>query len=86
VQSENGQALARMIKEHGVKVMQTPPDVLRAELATIDQMFKEESAKNPWFKKVLESQRAWAAKVVPYKNVAFTPYNYAADHYWGPKK
>lgn len=86
VQSENGQALARMIKEHGVKVMQTPPDILRAELATIDQMFKEESAKNPWFKKVLESQRAWASKVVPYKNVAFTPYSYAADHYWGPKK
>lgn len=66
--------------------MQTPPDILRAELATIDQMFKEESAKNPWFKKVLESQKRWASKVVPYKNVAFTPYNYAADHYWGKRK
>tara|TARA_R110002074_G_scaffold398510_1_gene590478 strand:- start:2144 stop:2668 length:525 start_codon:yes stop_codon:yes gene_type:complete len=85
VQAENGQALARMIKKYGVRVMQTPPDILRAELATIDQMFKEESAKNPWFKKVLESQKRWAAKVVPYKNVAFTPYNYAADHYWGTK-
>jgi len=83
VQAENGKSLARMIKEHGVKVMQTPADILRAELATIDQIFKEESAKNPWFKKVLASQKAWAQKVVPFKNVAFTPYSYAAEYYWG---
>ena len=86
IQAKNGEALARMVKQHGVKVMKTPPDILRAELETIDQMFKEESAKNPWFKKVLASQREWARKVVPYKNVAFTPYNYAADYYWGGKK
>jgi TRAP-type mannitol/chloroaromatic compound transport system substrate-binding protein len=85
VQAENGKALARMVKEHGVKVMQTPADSLVAELKTIDEMFAEESAKNPWFKKVLASQKAYAAKVVPYKLVAFTPYKYAADYYWGLK-
>ena len=74
-----------MVREHGVRVMKTPPDILVAELKTIDQMFKEESAKNPWFRRVLASQKAWAAKVVPFKNVAFTPYNYAADYYWGGK-
>ena len=83
IQSENGQALQRMVKKHGVRVMKTPEDILIAELKTIDQMFKEEALKNPWFKKVLLSQRAWAEKVVPYKNKAFTPYNYAADYYWG---
>ena len=85
IQRENGKALGRMIRDHGVKVMQTPSDILVAELKTIDEMFAEESAKNPWFKKVLASQKAYAAKVVPYKNVAFTPYKYAADYYWGLK-
>ena len=85
IQRENGKALGRMIRDHGVKVMQTPADILVAELKTIDEMFAEESAKNPWFKKVLASQKAYAAKVVPYKNVAFTPYKYAADYYWGLK-
>ena len=85
IQSENGQALQRMIDKDGVKVMQTPPDILEAELKTIDEMFAEESAKNKWFRKVLASQKHHASKVVPYKNKAFTPYNYAADHYWGDK-
>ena len=85
VQAENGKALKRMVRKYGVKVMQTPADILVAELKTIDQMFAEESAKNPWFRKVLASQKAYAAKVVPYKNVAFTPYKYAADYYWGLK-
>ena len=85
IQAKNGTALAEMVRDHGVKVMQTPPDILVAELKTIDQMFEEESAKNAWFKKVLASQKAWAAKVVPFKNVAFTPYSYAANYYWGKK-
>jgi TRAP-type mannitol/chloroaromatic compound transport system substrate-binding protein len=85
VQGKNGQALKEMIEQHGIKVMRTPKDIILAELQTIDKIFAEESAKNPWFKKVLESQKAWAAKVVPYKRVAFTPYDYAADYYWGQK-
>ncbi len=85
IQAKNGEALKRMVKKHGVKVMRTPADILIAELKTIDTMFAEESAKNPWFKKVLASQKAWAAKVVPFKNVAFTPYSYAANYYWGKK-
>jgi TRAP-type mannitol/chloroaromatic compound transport system substrate-binding protein len=83
MQGKNGQALAEMIEQDGVKVMKTPADIIEAELKTIDAMLAEESAKNPWFAKVLASQKAWAKKVVPFKNVAFTPYNYAADYYWG---
>ena len=83
IQAENGMALTRMIHQHDVKVMKTPEDILIAELKTIDQMFKEESLKNPWFKKVLMSQRRYAEKVVPFKNKAFTPYKYAAEYYWG---
>jgi len=85
IQAKNGQALARMIKEHGVRVMKTPADILVAELETIDIMLAENAAKDPYFAKVLASQKAWARKVVPFKNVAFTPYNYAADYYWKKK-
>jgi TRAP-type mannitol/chloroaromatic compound transport system substrate-binding protein len=74
-----------MIKEHGVRVMKTPADILVAELETIDIMLAENAAKDPYFAKVLASQKAWAKKVVPFKNVAFTPYNYAADYYWKKK-
>ncbi len=46
----------------------------------------EESAKNPFFKKVLDSQRAYASKVVPAKRFMFPPYSFAANYYWPEKK
>ena len=42
----------------------------------------ENSAKSPTFKKVYESQRAYAAKVVPAKRYMFPPYSFAANYYW----
>jgi TRAP-type mannitol/chloroaromatic compound transport system substrate-binding protein len=43
---------------------------------------KENSAKYPTFKKVYESQREYAAKVVPAKRYMFPPYSFAANYYW----
>jgi hypothetical protein len=34
------------------------------------------------FKKVLESQRAYASKVVPAKRFTYPPYSFIANHYW----
>jgi hypothetical protein len=45
-------------------------------------MAAEESAKDPFFKKVLDSQRAYAAKVVPAKRFMFPPYSFAANYYF----
>ena len=45
----------------------------------------EESAKDPFFKKVLESQRVYAAKVVPAKRFMFPPYSFAANYYFPEK-
>ena len=45
-------------------------------------MAAENSAKNPTFKKVYESQREYAAKVVPAKRYMFPPYSFAANYYW----
>jgi hypothetical protein len=46
----------------------------------------EESAKNPVFKKVYDSQREYASKVVPAKRFMQPPYSFAANHYWPQEK
>ena len=49
-------------------------------------MATEESAKNPFFKKVLESQKSYASLVVPAKRFLFPPYSFAANYYWPEDK
>jgi TRAP-type mannitol/chloroaromatic compound transport system substrate-binding protein len=84
-QRQNADAIEEMRTKHGVQILRTPPDVLIAFLKTWDVMAKEESEKNPFFKKVYESQRAYAAKVVPAKRFMNPPYSFAANYYWPEK-
>ncbi len=81
-QKQNAEAIEEMRTKHGVQILRTPPDILIAFLKTWDVMAKEESAKNPFFKKVLESQREYASKVVPAKRFMYPPYSFAANYYW----
>ena len=80
-QTQNADALKEMQEKHGVQILRTPPDILIEFLKTWDEIAKEESAKNPFFKKVLESQRAYASIVVPAKRFMFPPYSFAANYY-----
>ena len=52
--------MKEMQEKHGVHILRTPPDILYAFLKAWDEVAAEESAKNPFFKKVLESQKAYA--------------------------
>ena len=54
-------------------------------LKTWDRLAKEEADRNPFFKKVWDSQRQYASMVVPAKRFMFPPYNFAADYYWPQK-
>ena len=81
-QKQNADAIEEMIKKHGVQIRRTPPDILLASLKAWDEVAAEYSAKNPTFKKVYESQRAYAAQVVPAKRYMFPPYSFAANYYW----
>jgi TRAP-type mannitol/chloroaromatic compound transport system substrate-binding protein len=81
-QLQNADAIKEMVEKHGTQLLRTPPDVLIAFFQAWDEIAKEESAKNPFFKKVLESQRAYASKVVPAKRFMFPPYSFAANYYW----
>jgi TRAP-type mannitol/chloroaromatic compound transport system substrate-binding protein len=81
----NYDSLQELTSKHGVTIHRTPDDILKKILETWDKMVEEESAKNAFFKKVTESQKAYAAKVVPLRGSAYPDYSFTRDHYW-PKK
>jgi TRAP-type mannitol/chloroaromatic compound transport system substrate-binding protein len=81
-QKQNADALDEMRTKYGTQILRTPPEILTAFLKAWDEIAAEESAKNPVFKKVYDSQRAWASKVVPAKRYIAPPYSFAANHYW----
>jgi TRAP-type mannitol/chloroaromatic compound transport system substrate-binding protein len=81
-QKQNADAIEEMVKKHGVQIRRTPPDILIASLKAWDEVARENSAKSPTFKRVYESQRVYAAKVVPAKRYMFPPYSFAANYYW----
>ncbi len=85
-QKQNADAIEEMRDKHQVQLLRTPPDILVEFLKTWDRMAAEEAAKDPFFKKVLDSQRAYAGKVVPAKRFMFPPYSFAANYYWPEKK
>jgi TRAP-type mannitol/chloroaromatic compound transport system substrate-binding protein len=67
-------------------VHRTPADILKKMLEAWDGIAAEEAAKNPFFKKVYESQRAYASKVVTSRLVTAPSYNAIAGHYWTQQK
>jgi TRAP-type mannitol/chloroaromatic compound transport system substrate-binding protein len=81
-QKQNADAIDEMRTKHGTQILRTPPAILIEFMKTWDRMAAEESAKDPFFKKVLDSQRAYAAKVVPAKRFMYPPYSFAANHYF----
>jgi len=82
----NGEALIELREKHGVKIERTPEDILKKVLTAWDQIAKDEAAKNPFFKKVYDSQRAYASKVVPARRAVYAPYDLGANYYWPEKK
>src|SRR5688572_22523145 len=84
-QKQNADAIDEMRTKHGTQILRTPPEILIEFLKTWDKMAAEESAKDPFFKKVLDSQRTYAAKVVPAKRFMFPPYSFAANYYFPEK-
>jgi len=84
-QRQNADALKELQEKHNVQILRTPPDILIEFLKTWDVIAKEEAAKNPFFKKVHDSQRAYASLVVPAKRLMFPPYSFVANYYFPEK-
>ncbi len=85
-QRQNADAIRTLQEKHGVHILRTPPEILVEFLKTWDKIAAEETAKNPFFKKVLESQRQYASLVVPAKRFMFPPYSFTANYYFPEKK
>src|SRR6266446_4909671 len=62
-QRQNADAIKELQEKHGVRNLRTPPEILIEFLKTWDTIAAEEGAKNPFFKKVHDSQRAYASLV-----------------------
>jgi TRAP-type mannitol/chloroaromatic compound transport system substrate-binding protein len=73
------------LQKMGVKFYKTPDSILRAQLASWDKIMKAKSAENALFKKVLDSQRAFAQRALPWQNDYMVDFKIAANYYFGKK-
>lgn len=63
---ENAKALKVLTTEKGVTLFDAPADYAPAYIAAAKKVLAKFEAQNPFFKKVLDSQRKFAKEVVPY--------------------
>lgn len=74
------------LKQQGIKFYKTPDAVLRAQLASWDKTVEKKAGENPMFKKVLESQRAFAQRAGQWQNDYSVDFKMAFNHYFGRGK
>lgn len=79
----DGVAAEDLRTKHGVTIKRTPDDVFKAQMEAADRMYEVEAKKNPFFAKVLASQREFAKRVVPHAAAMRPPLESAVQHYWG---
>jgi len=63
---ENGKALKELTEKHGVILHDTPAEYFKEYGAAAKKSFEKHSAENPFFKKVWESQKAFAEVTIPF--------------------
>jgi TRAP-type mannitol/chloroaromatic compound transport system substrate-binding protein len=78
----NSTDLEEMKTKQKVQVTRTPQAVLEAQLKAWDAVVAEKSKDNPFFVKVLESQKQWATRVVPLRQEIMVEYETAYRHYF----
>jgi TRAP-type mannitol/chloroaromatic compound transport system substrate-binding protein len=67
-----------------VKVYKTPDSILKRQLEIYDEVAKKYAASNPMFKKIVESQLAFAKRATQWENDTVVSRKMAFDHYFGP--
>ena len=79
---QNADAYQEMFNQHGVKVVKTPNEILDAFMAAYSKLSAEWEKEDPFYKKVMDHQRAYAKKIVPYREFSQPPYSYLANYFW----
>jgi TRAP-type mannitol/chloroaromatic compound transport system substrate-binding protein len=67
-----------------VKFYKTPDSVLKRQLEVYDEVAKKKAGDNPLFKKIIESQVAFAKRAVQWEQDTLVSRKMAFDHYFGP--
>ncbi len=73
------------LKKSGIKFYKTPNAVLQAQLVSWDKIMEKKGGENALFKKVLDSQRAYAERTTQWWNDYTVDFKMAANHYFGKK-
>lgn len=81
---ETADACKELIAE-GVEIRKTPDDILKNFLDTWEKIQAEYVAKDPFYAKVIASQKKYAENVVPFRLSWFPPYEFAGNYYWKDK-
>ena len=74
------------MKKQGIKFYKTPDAILRAQLEAWDKVSQKKAAENPFFKKVMDSQRAYAVRAGQWQNDYMINFKMAYDYYFAKKK
>ena len=77
-------SLAMLMNEHKVNVYQTSDAILAEQLKGWDKVIGEFSAKDAFFKKIVDSQKAYAKKVMKYLLMNQPNYKLAYENEFGP--
>jgi TRAP-type mannitol/chloroaromatic compound transport system substrate-binding protein len=70
------------LKKQGVKFYKTPDAVLRAQLASWDKIMEKKGGENAMFKRILDSQRAFAERAGAWQNDYLVDFKMAWNHYF----
>ena len=70
------------LKADGVKFYKTPDAILQAQLDAWSKIIEAKSAENPMFKKVLDSQRAFAERTVRWQSDTLVNFRMAYNHFF----
>jgi len=73
--------LQKLTKEHGVKVYRTPQSVMDKQLESWDKVLADLN-QDPFFKKVVDSQKEWSHRVAFYMLNNQADYRLAFEHYF----
>ncbi|MEM8876347.1 MAG: twin-arginine translocation signal domain-containing protein [Pseudomonadota bacterium] len=74
--------LLKLQEADGVNVYRTPDSVMEAQLKAWDTVTERIAGEDPFFAKVMESQKAYAKNVMNYLNLNQPDYKLAYNHYF----
>jgi len=75
--------LSKLMNEHKVNVYQTSDEILAQQLKGWDQVIGEFSGKDPFFKKIVDSQKTYAKRVMKYLLMNQPNYKLAYENEFG---